>query len=126
MPLRLDAHPKRVRRPNISGRAPCERDCPLLLGESISEFGGRCDLCLKFGPTLRRKRSVRERSKLGDLLIADLVSATTSYGHGATYGSSWPGARQRSKGAEETVLLMPFPLIDHAQRRPFAVVSPCY
>jgi len=108
MPLRLDAHPKRVRRPNISGRAPCERDCPLLLGESISEFGGRCDLCLKFGPTLPRKGSVCERSKLDDLLIADLVSATTSYGHGETYGSSWPGAKQRSKRSGREVLLMPF------------------
>ena len=88
MPLRIDAHPKMVRRRNISGRAPCEGHRPLLLGEAISELGGRCDQRLKFGPTLRRKRPVCERSKLGDLLIADLVSATTSYGHGATYGSS--------------------------------------
>ena len=100
MPLRIDAHPKRVRRPNISGRATCERDCPLLLGEAIGEFGGRCDLCLELGPTLRRKRSVCERSKLDDLLIADLVSARTSYGHGATYRSSWPCANQRSKGGK--------------------------
>jgi len=108
MPLSIDARPKSVRGPNISGRAPCESDCYLLLGEAISELGGRCDPCLKFGPTLRRKRSVRKRSKLDDLLIADLVSATTSYGHGATYGSSWPGAKQRSKRSGREVLLMPF------------------
>jgi hypothetical protein len=98
MPLRINAHPKTVRRLDLFGRAPCESDCPLLLGEAIRELGGRCDLCLKFGPTLRRKRSVRERSELDDLLIGRFVLATTSHGHGATYGSSRPGA----------VLLMPF------------------
>jgi len=96
MPLRLDAHPKRVRRPNISGRAPCERDCPLLLGESISEFGGRCDLCLKFGPTLRRKRSVRERSKLGGPVNVGLLRSAPSHPHDDPHGTA--GGAQRALG----------------------------
>jgi hypothetical protein len=95
VPLRIDAHPKAVGCLNISGRLPSKSDRPLLLGEAIGQLWGCCDLRVEFCSTLRGKRSVCERSQLDDLLIAGLVSATTSYGHGTTNGSSRPADRSR-------------------------------
>ena len=74
--------------PGPRRRRSCERDRRLLFGEPIGQLGGRGDLCLELGPTIRRERSVCERSKLGDLLIARSVSSTASHGHDGTNGSS--------------------------------------
>ena len=105
MPLRIDSRPEAVRRPHLSGCAPCESDRPLLLGEPIGELGRRGDLCLKLCPALRRERSVCKGSEFDDLLTVgfSVVSAAASHGHGQTNGSS-PGPECRPPGAEGTVL----------------------
>ena len=54
---------------SVSG-APRERDRPLLLGELLGKLRRRRDSRLERGAAIRRKRPVRERRQLGELLTA--------------------------------------------------------
>ena len=72
--LRLDARTQAGRRLDPGHGAPRQGDRPLLLGQPFGKLRRRSDLCLERRTTLRRKRAVRERRELGDLLAAVLSS----------------------------------------------------
>ena len=71
--LRVDPRAQAGGASTSVGGALRERDRTLLLGEPVGELRRRRHPRLERGAPLRRKRSVRERRQLGELLIAALL-----------------------------------------------------